>query len=300
MTYIATADARKESTERRRRAHAGGKSYDTSHMYSKFKGDGFGIYVMGRDGKFYSNSHKIGLFHHSSFLSGGDVAGAGEMKVTGGNLEWITNKSGHYFPGEAQLVQTLQQLQGASGFATAKIGVFDDNYKWKDDLPGGAAQFLKDQAYKTGGGAGNKDTFKYDTKSMNCGHKGEETDSVSLVRSLIVSYVGMAQQGKLKKFNKPNPAFGNDIADIKALVLAEFGWEQSDIDNYKEVIENWNNTKKIGEPPDPVSMDFTPTSESLTSATPNSNLGGGTGTASSGAGVVGGRDWDAELGNFEG
>lgn len=53
-------------------------------------------------------------FHHSSFLAGGDVAGAGEMKVHEGRLSMISNASGHYRPGSRQVTQTLNQLK-ASG-----------------------------------------------------------------------------------------------------------------------------------------------------------------------------------------
>jgi hypothetical protein len=52
-------------------------------------------------------------FHHSSFLAGGDVAGAGEMKVHEGLLSMISNASGHYRPGSKQVMQTLKQLQGS-------------------------------------------------------------------------------------------------------------------------------------------------------------------------------------------
>jgi len=89
----------------------GGVKYDTSGSYSKFKGVGFGIFVMGSNGKIYAGDHRIGLFHHSSLLAGGAVAGAGELKVIGGALKWITNKSGHYTPTAAQTIQVLAELQ---------------------------------------------------------------------------------------------------------------------------------------------------------------------------------------------
>jgi|GEM_PF-1918398 len=86
-------------------------TFDTSKMFSKFSGNGFGIYVMSPNGELYSHAHKVGFFHHSSFLAGLPTAGAGEIKVIGGTLQHITNKSGHYLPGEKNMVQTLQEFK---------------------------------------------------------------------------------------------------------------------------------------------------------------------------------------------
>jgi hypothetical protein len=54
--------------------------------------------------------------HHSSVLSGKEVTGAGSYKTDAeGNLTQITNKSGHYKPGIAKLIQSVETLlrQGA-------------------------------------------------------------------------------------------------------------------------------------------------------------------------------------------
>ncbi|MGD1908340.1 MAG: DUF4157 domain-containing protein [Leptolyngbyaceae cyanobacterium] len=85
--------------------------FDTSEMFSKVAGKGFGIYVMSPDGSLYSHAHKVGLFHHSSFLAGLPTAGAGEIKVINGAVKKITNKSGHYQPNDKQMAQTLQELR---------------------------------------------------------------------------------------------------------------------------------------------------------------------------------------------
>lgn len=47
---------------------------------------------------FVSNYPVIGEFHHSSFLSGGKVAAAGEVEVINGKILSINNRSGHYKP----------------------------------------------------------------------------------------------------------------------------------------------------------------------------------------------------------
>ncbi|MFP4310419.1 MAG: hypothetical protein ACLFS9_00365 [Nitriliruptoraceae bacterium] len=115
-TYLATDD------DRRAYELTGGGTlmqngapFDTTApepMYSKFSGKGWGIYVMAPDGRLYAGSHRVGLFHHSSFLAGSDVAGAGEIKAEGGKLRGITNKSGHYTPGPEQMRQVLEELAG--------------------------------------------------------------------------------------------------------------------------------------------------------------------------------------------
>ena len=245
VKYIQTDEARKEfELEIGGSLKQGGEAYDTSKMYSKFMGDGFGIFVMSADGRFYSTSHKIGLFHHSSFLAGGAVAGAGEMKVEGGTLKYITNKSGHYWPGDRELVQTLTALKRAGvGISSVVLGQLLPSGGMNNPYPGGAEQFLTD---KGGGGPGasNKDAIKYETKPM-VGNVGEDTNSVDTVRIILRSFVDAAQKGKLRKFNKPNPAFGNTYDDIKALALAEFGWSEGEVDQYKAILENWNNDREI-------------------------------------------------------
>ena len=87
-----------------------GQTYDTSACYSKEAGAGWAIFVMSPDGDLFAAEHKVGRFHHSSFLAGGDAAAAGEIKVVGGKLRGITNKSGHYAPGAWHMGQVLKEL----------------------------------------------------------------------------------------------------------------------------------------------------------------------------------------------
>lgn len=61
-------------------------------------------------------------FHHSSFLGGEDVAGAGEMQVRDGQVELVSDTSGHYQPGSKQMMQTVQQLQ-KNNVQTERLGV---------------------------------------------------------------------------------------------------------------------------------------------------------------------------------
>jgi hypothetical protein len=116
--------------------------FDTSAMFSKHSGKGFGIYVMAQDGTLYADQHKVGLFHHSSFLSGGDVAGAGEIKVIGGKVQCVTNKTGHYRAGDPELWQVLDELK-SRGVNLAGVEARSDP-RSTAPYPGGAVQFYED------------------------------------------------------------------------------------------------------------------------------------------------------------
>lgn len=89
-----------------------GIAFDTGSMRTVFSGLGWAIYVESAEtGYFYSASHVKGLFHHSSFLSGAAVRGAGEWRVDGGVPLLITAKSGHYQPSMASFIQVLRSLR---------------------------------------------------------------------------------------------------------------------------------------------------------------------------------------------
>ena len=215
------------------------------------------------------------------------------MKVVGGTIQYITNKSGHYWPGDKELTQTLHALEGASGFSSAKLARLTPGGGLQDPYPDGPPGFLRDKPML--GGGGNKDAVKYDVKNMEDSNKGEDATSLTLVRQILQHYVGQAQQGKLRKFNKPNPEFGKAFEDLKLLVLAEFGWNEADTVTYQAVLENWNNDRPIGAvagsqpPPLPTVSDsslWTPTQSS------SIQLASGAGTASVSSD---GRDYDAEL-----
>ncbi|HRE87549.1 MAG TPA: hypothetical protein PK095_00290 [Myxococcota bacterium] len=69
------------------------------------------IYVMNAAGDFFAAKHVQFIMHHSSFLAGGAVATAGEVGISGGKLDYISNQSGHYRPGPAYLWQAVKQLE---------------------------------------------------------------------------------------------------------------------------------------------------------------------------------------------
>ena len=76
--------------------------------------EGNNIYAMSRDKKFYASqggSGEKGVVHHSSFLSGSAVGGAGHMTFKSpGKLGEIDVNSGHYKPGPRQMINALDAL----------------------------------------------------------------------------------------------------------------------------------------------------------------------------------------------
>lgn len=90
---------------------ANGKLFDTTASATHFS-DGSAIFVMDEDGALYASKyHEPGHFHHSSFLSGAPVAGAGELRVVDGELRLITDSSGHYRPAQDFSNQVIEQLR---------------------------------------------------------------------------------------------------------------------------------------------------------------------------------------------
>ena len=106
-----------------------GRLFDTTRGRTVIEGGGQGraIFVMDRLGNIYaSNFQKVGQFHHSSFLSGGPVAAAGELRVVDGKLEMISDRSGHYVPAPEFKKQMVEMLRNAG------VKVTDDMIKGWD------------------------------------------------------------------------------------------------------------------------------------------------------------------------
>ena len=99
--------------------------FDTEHYFTVASNKGWAIWVRSPDGTFYSHSHKAGRFHHSSFLAGGDVLGAGEWLVTHGKIHVISGKSGHYFPTMEALWDSAHELKNLNVFhSAAKVRLY--------------------------------------------------------------------------------------------------------------------------------------------------------------------------------
>ncbi|WP_214407021.1 hypothetical protein [Pseudonocardia lacus] len=77
-----------------------GSPLDTSNASTVHSaGQPRAMFVMDRNGNLYVSPEQIvGQLHHSSFLGGGPVAGAGEISVVNGVPQIMSRKSGHYRP----------------------------------------------------------------------------------------------------------------------------------------------------------------------------------------------------------
>lgn len=112
-----------------------GAPFDTAAYRTHFSDAGWAIFVMSHDNKIYSMTHTVAYMHHSSFLAGAPAQSAGEWKVTNGQLDGITRKSGHYHPTEAMFTRMLgflgtQQLNLANTKAAPGIAQHASAYEW--------------------------------------------------------------------------------------------------------------------------------------------------------------------------
>ncbi|QDT06971.1 hypothetical protein K227x_53950 [Rubripirellula lacrimiformis] len=113
---------------------------DTAAMSTAESGPGWAIFVLSRHDVFYTGSHRIGRFHHSSFLEGNPVKGAGEWKVKAGRLQVVTAKSGHYRPEMQHFVTCLKKLRPLLKLHRTQVRVFKNGAECFLD----AEKFLSD------------------------------------------------------------------------------------------------------------------------------------------------------------
>ncbi|MQA81099.1 MAG: hypothetical protein GEV10_21885 [Streptosporangiales bacterium] len=89
-----------------------GKLFDSTGARSAHGGEA--IYAMDKYGNLYaSKTHEVGKLHHSSFLGGKPVAGAGELTVRNGKAIYINRRSGHYWPDPEHLYRVVDALRRA-------------------------------------------------------------------------------------------------------------------------------------------------------------------------------------------
>jgi hypothetical protein len=114
--------------------------YDTSELKSASgAGRGYAAFVLDRQGNIFSGQHVNFEFFHSFFTGGESVMAAGEIQVLNGKITALTPKSGHYHPGEIQLLNLLMRLK-AEGVVAEDITV------WHQRL-GEGSQRLEGEAF---------------------------------------------------------------------------------------------------------------------------------------------------------
>ncbi len=90
-----------------------GNLFDTSSAYTLWTpSGGRAIFAMDQHGNIYSAPfHILGEFHHSSFLAGEPVAGAGELAANQGRVLLISDHSTHYRPARKFTQQVVDSLR---------------------------------------------------------------------------------------------------------------------------------------------------------------------------------------------
>lgn len=150
VAYMDAAARRRCQVQvRRNKLMLGDVVLDTERMklQTVFSGIGWGIWVMSPRQNLYTASHVKGALQHSSFLSGGNVLGAGEWKVEDGYITHITGKSGHYRCDLEALARVLGHLQARGvPLGQAKVVVWKFGETKGSTVP--APDFLADPSLR--------------------------------------------------------------------------------------------------------------------------------------------------------
>jgi hypothetical protein len=183
------------------------------------------IFVMDGQGDLYAKEAGAALrqrddtgrgvhVHHSSFLAGEDVAGAGELEVgRDGFVKGVTDRSGHYKPGEEQTSQTLSELENK--------GVNLDNVKFTMDRGQEKTSGMAKE-YQQGGEQVFKARHNVADELKQKGASVKETlDKDAARRATRVGkldgYLDKVEQGKLSYEDVKNAAEAHAAKDATAL-----------------------------------------------------------------------------------
>lgn len=89
----------------------GGRLYDAKGSLFD-SGEGSALYVMDAEGRIFARAFSVADdFHHSSFVAGEPVAGAGLMRVREGRIIMINDRWGHYRPRSDVFRQVFDRLE---------------------------------------------------------------------------------------------------------------------------------------------------------------------------------------------
>jgi hypothetical protein len=99
--------------------------FTTWGLETAHSGANFAIWACSPGGIFYTNTHKVSEFHHSTFLSGGRVLAAGEWVVAAGKLLLISHKTGHHAASPMNLLSALRLLDLRLDLSRTAVQVTD-------------------------------------------------------------------------------------------------------------------------------------------------------------------------------
>ena len=99
--------------------------FTTWGLQTAHSGRNYAIWVCGANGIFYTNSHAVSKFHHSSFLAGQRVLAAGEWVITAGKLLLISHKTGHHAASVSNLYSAIRLLDSRLDLSRTVVQITD-------------------------------------------------------------------------------------------------------------------------------------------------------------------------------
>lgn len=99
--------------------------FTTFGLSTAHSGQNFAIWVCSPGGIFYTNTHAVSKFHHSTFLAGSRVLAAGEWVVAAGKILLISHKTGHHAASPANLHRALKLLANRVDLSRTVVMVVD-------------------------------------------------------------------------------------------------------------------------------------------------------------------------------
>lgn len=99
--------------------------FTTYGLETAHSGDNYAIWVCSPGGVFYTNTHKVSEFHHSTFLAGGRVLAAGEWVVAAGKLLLISHKTGHHAASPVNLYSAMKLLADRVDLSRTVVHIVD-------------------------------------------------------------------------------------------------------------------------------------------------------------------------------
>ncbi|MCX6990329.1 MAG: hypothetical protein NTX49_04615 [Chlamydiae bacterium] len=154
---------------------------------------GKGIFVIGPYRKMYVGTHIMGEFHHSSFLSGAAVFGAGSIVTNAeGKIIELSNHSGHYKPGDPQLLATLKLLED-SGVDLSGVKLVRKSANGIDESYNSAKIFLDSQGVCEPDGVGGLEFVRSGgviTALTHPQHQMSKSDVISDLK-IVVKKLGL-------------------------------------------------------------------------------------------------------------
>lgn len=172
-------------------------------------GDGTATFVVSPGGKLYIGQHIAAKEYHSTLLAGGSARCAGMIKINEGQIEWITNKTGHYRTSNAELVAELLRLQNQGidlSNTKARFIVYVDNKMKFEDY--NAPQLLAALAAHN---ANNLDlTAKAGIQFMEPLLK-DAAESLGIQRGATSSYVPTPKAPSIPVSSQPDPSMDVEV-----------------------------------------------------------------------------------------